>query len=148
MYADFLFFDRFLVVDFLPNFWWGSCVEGFSTYWNLCCNMNIWSLVVLLTKTLWKYLRSLTGPVMQFCFTPSVIVARLEKASPDLKWRGKCASCVWYPNFLMLWNAAVKLRKLFMNLDVLLSFYVSWIWKEANRSGCYRKLWFEVALWF
>lgn len=40
MYTDFLFFDHFLVVDFLPNCCWDSCVEGLFRYWKIYSNMD------------------------------------------------------------------------------------------------------------
>lgn len=62
----------------------------------------------------------------------------------SLCWVGKGITCcdvrsqsflmLWYPNFVM-WNALVKLRKHYMDFYVFLSSYVSWIWKEAKRSG-------------
>lgn len=102
MYADFLFFDHFLVVDFLSSFLWRLMCGKVFHILKVAFQYEYMMIGSPLNQDLVEIPSVIDWPVMELCSTPFVFVAVLEKASLDWISGTKFALCSWYTDFLML----------------------------------------------
>lgn len=102
MYADFLFFDHFLVVDFLSSFLWRLMCRRVFHILKVAFQYEYMMIGSPLNPDLVEIPSIIDWPVMELCSTPFVFVAVLEKASLDWMSGAKFALCSWYTDLLML----------------------------------------------